>query len=164
MDDFMSIDPKHLTSMTGGQEHKVIPSICQQCGYNLTGAVSDRCPECGHNIIPKQQKEIENQLLQNIEELKNANKNAQTGLYISFVGAGALLVSLLLSGSCVSIALKGIAFVAGFTSIFLGLGVFRARRIPTAIQEHLSFSPLTQVATPAILLGIVNILVAILSI
>jgi hypothetical protein len=26
------------------------PGHCQQCGYNLTGNVSGRCPECGDSI------------------------------------------------------------------------------------------------------------------
>jgi hypothetical protein len=25
---------------------------CQQCGYNLTGSVSGRCPECGTEVVP----------------------------------------------------------------------------------------------------------------
>ena len=33
-------------------EHLPIPSdlFCQQCGYNLRGLTSDRCPECGRSL------------------------------------------------------------------------------------------------------------------
>lgn len=27
------------------------PGCCQKCGYNLTGNVSGRCPECGSRIV-----------------------------------------------------------------------------------------------------------------
>ncbi len=28
----------------------VLPGYCQKCGYNLTGNISGRCPECGEAI------------------------------------------------------------------------------------------------------------------
>ena len=31
------------------------PGHCQQCGYNLTGNVSGRCPECGTAVGPNAQ-------------------------------------------------------------------------------------------------------------
>ena len=30
------------------------PGYCQNCGYNLTGNVSGRCPECGEHVAGKQ--------------------------------------------------------------------------------------------------------------
>ncbi len=30
------------------------PGHCQRCGYDLTGNVSGRCPECGEGITPSQ--------------------------------------------------------------------------------------------------------------
>jgi hypothetical protein len=29
------------------RDRRIPPGRCQRCGYNLTGNVSGRCPECG---------------------------------------------------------------------------------------------------------------------
>ncbi len=34
---------------------------CKKCGYNLTGNISGRCPECGTNILPIQSNAVQNQ-------------------------------------------------------------------------------------------------------
>ena len=36
------------------QRRRPAPGHCQNCGYNLTGNVSGRCPECGSTISPAQ--------------------------------------------------------------------------------------------------------------
>ena len=33
--------------LSSGDHAKYPPGHCQKCGYNLTGNVSGRCPECG---------------------------------------------------------------------------------------------------------------------
>lgn len=35
------------------------PLLCVQCGYNLTGNESMRCPECGQDIPPEQMETIQ---------------------------------------------------------------------------------------------------------
>lgn len=32
------------------RDHAYPPGTCRSCGYNLTGNVSGRCPECGQEI------------------------------------------------------------------------------------------------------------------
>lgn len=40
---FMGVDPDSV-------ERTLDPSLCKQCGYDLTGNISGRCPECGKEI------------------------------------------------------------------------------------------------------------------
>ncbi len=35
---------------TRAERHRIPPGHCRKCGYNLTGNVSGRCPECGATI------------------------------------------------------------------------------------------------------------------
>ncbi len=32
------------------REPAPVPGFCRKCGYNLTGNVSGRCPECGREV------------------------------------------------------------------------------------------------------------------
>jgi len=36
------------------RRRRILPGHCQKCGYNLTGNVSGRCPECGQPVERKQ--------------------------------------------------------------------------------------------------------------
>ena len=40
------------TIWLGWRERGIPPGHCQTCGYNLTGNISGRCPECGTAIKP----------------------------------------------------------------------------------------------------------------
>lgn len=38
--------------LTWNYPKKNEPNTCHYCGYNLTGLVENRCPECGHYFVP----------------------------------------------------------------------------------------------------------------
>ena len=40
-----------IVANRAGRRKRRPPGHCVQCGYNLTGNVSGRCPECGNRII-----------------------------------------------------------------------------------------------------------------
>ena len=36
------------------RDRRIPPGFCERCGYNLTGNVSGRCPECGTAIVTEE--------------------------------------------------------------------------------------------------------------
>ena len=127
----MPIQLDELERLIGEPHVGPIPPFCSDCGYNLTGAVSHRCPECGNSFSTKEWKRQAWETLRRVQEIKEANDWARWGTWIALGGAGSLLVCLLARGVCIVGPLLVCAALAGFTGMVLGLGVFRIPRLPS---------------------------------
>ncbi|MFQ5413166.1 MAG: hypothetical protein ACE5E6_01780 [Phycisphaerae bacterium] len=131
------------------------PAFCLQCGYNLHGLPTPRCPECGHVHSRREW----NRRLADIRQLKTQVEWASewAGLAMGFAAGGAALwlLGLLLGlGGGMAGALGCLAaIVCGFCATFLGLGVFRAKRLPPWAYERLRAKPRYEMAAGAIAIG-----------
>jgi predicted RNA-binding Zn-ribbon protein involved in translation (DUF1610 family) len=77
-----------LDKVSGGKRKDKIPPLCPACGYNLTGAVSERCPECGRPIVRKGVRRQAADTEARLVELEGVNDLASLGLKIGILGAG----------------------------------------------------------------------------
>lgn len=156
----MPIDLHHLKRLMGDEAPGDIPPFCLTCGYNLTGMVSDRCPECGHYFVQKEWRQQVSILKRQIDDLKIVNERAKLGIKIGLSGVILLFFSFLTLGGCISMALNGITVIIGFSSLFMGIGVFRLKQLPKALRDQELITPDTPLAMKSILLGISLIIVA----
>jgi len=150
----MPIDPQHLKRMMGG-EIVDIPPFCLVCGYNLTGAVSDRCPECGHYFVHEEWRAQIVEIKKQADQLKEANEWMNRAILLAIAGVVVLLVSYLTRGGCVSLSLRGFAAIIGFSNVFLGLGVFRTHQLPVFFRDELALSPKYSLAVISIVAGVI---------
>jgi hypothetical protein len=134
----MPIELAQLERMIGNPRPGPIPPFCVNCGYNLTGAVSPRCPECGAYFSPKEWKVKAREALQRVQDIKDANQWARWGMWITAGGAGLLLIGLLMPGSC--LALFGLvpAMLAGLMGLSMGIGVLRVPPLPHWVSDELA--------------------------
>lgn len=147
--------------MSGAKPVQDAPPYCVGCGYDLTGAVSEQCSECGRYFVRKEWREHVAGIKRRMYQVEEANDWAVVGLK----GAGAGMVLLIL---CVVVKhgysvmfFRGVAGILGIVAALMGLGVFRAGSLPEWARERLKHRPHRAIAAGAILVGLVDATLAI---
>lgn len=149
----MPFSRHELNRMIGERKSRPTP-FCLSCGYNLTGAVSDRCPECGHHFNARDwQRELE-YVERLLREYRVAGQWLRIALGAVLVGAALYLFSLLAAGSCLGRSLRVLAAVLGFGGALQGVGIFRMGRLPLWARENLTEKPRYELAVCALFLGL----------
>lgn len=131
-----------------------IPPFCAGCGYNLTGAVSTRCPECGRTFVPREWEERAAELVYQGQQAREANEWANRGLYIALAAAVFTGLRFLLAGSCLSDAFRILATVCGVACAFLGLGTHRVERLPEWVGPEIAPQPNRELGTILFVAGV----------
>lgn len=160
----MSFTREQLESMAGTRVSSPIPPFCTSCGYDLTGAVSDRCPECGQVFVRKEWQRCAAQLKEQLRELQEAGQWVHVGLRIACGGAAVAFAGLFAPDGCFKIVLRGVAGLSAFVSVFLALSLFRVGRLPDWVHDRMDVSSRYSVhAIVTILLGVGVLALAILA-
>jgi predicted RNA-binding Zn-ribbon protein involved in translation (DUF1610 family) len=147
----MPIEPGELDRMTGRMWTSSLPPVCPRCGYNLTGSVSKRCPECGGVFRMKDLRRGALDAQRLLEEARRADHAARGGLMIVGLGVALFLLGKLLGGYGSEMLGRICGLVCGFVAVFLGMSVFRVARIPEWAQDHLESQPSRTLAAVTVL-------------
>ena len=156
----MPIDQDYLDRMVDRGDPGPIAPFCANCGYNMTGAVSNRCPECGHVFDPVEWKQRAQAFKQQMTEAREA---AEWARYALLLGLGTLVVALICQVvplGCFAALIRIGTLIAGVAATLLGLGVFRVQRPPAQVAEESPLSSGYLQAVGAIILGVAGVMLA----
>lgn len=160
----MPLDTTHLERMMGQRGPRDVPPFCLACGYNLTGAASARCPECGHYFVHKEWRREVERVKQQVNEAKDSILLASVGLTVAIAGLVIRVFGVLMgTGGLVAGGTRGIAIVCGVAAVFLGLGALRAGMLPAWAREHFDVKPKPSTAVGAIAAGAGLVAISLLS-
>ena len=150
----MVIDPKYLDHLVGRKDHDDVTPFCLACGYNLTGSVSARCPECGTFIDVTKWRDQTTAMKTRIRQTEDGFIWVVMGRNLALVGLAIRLVTLAVGyGGAMAAVGRFLAFMAGFCAFFLGLSAFRQRSLPAWAREQLKNKPAWHMAATAIGVG-----------
>jgi predicted RNA-binding Zn-ribbon protein involved in translation (DUF1610 family) len=136
----MPFTKDQLEQMVGGTRSSTIPPFCTGCGYDLTGAVSDRCPECGQVFVAREWRQYAAHLQQQLKELEEAGRWVRAAHWIAGVGVALVFAGFFAPASCFQTVVRSLAGLCGFVAVFLSLNLFRVGRLPPWARESLSVS------------------------
>jgi len=153
----MVIERADLDRLIGDKGPSDVPPLCIGCGYNLTGVVSARCPECGRPFSLDEINRKAAELRAQLHELEGLNEWVMFGLVTALCGLGVRVLAMLLT-------LMGVGWLAwlcrvavipcGMAGVFMGLSVLRVRRVPAWARETLAKPPRYGIASASVLLGL----------
>ncbi len=157
----MPINPSELEQMSGPPRSQDAPPFCVGCGYDLTGAVSERCPECGQVFVRKEWHDRVAAIKRRMLEVEDANNWAAFGLKGACGGLLLLILCVIVrTGMSVSF-FRIVAGILGAMAILMGLGVLRAGSLPEWARERLPQPPRKDIVSGALLVGAVDVALAI---
>ena len=119
-----------LDRVVAGDAIPTIPPTCPNCGYDLRGATSTQCSECGHITLRKEAAQQAASTKRAIAEYKEALEWGRRGMYVGAIGLGAAVVGMVLPSGWLQPLLRLVSLLAGPIAFFLGLSVFRAKDQP----------------------------------
>ena len=158
----MPVGYDQLDREVGRDVTPTIPPTCANCGYDLRGAVSMQCPECGHVTLRAEAAQLAEKTKRAIAEYKEALEWGRRGMYIGAVGLAAAMWGLTLSSGWLQPLLRLISLLAGPIAFFFGLSVLRAQSLPRPIRDQFETSASHSSSALAIVFGIADTLAGIL--
>ncbi len=135
------IDTHHLELMMGRDWRGELPPVCLECGYDLTGCVSDRCPECGIYFSRRELAEFINNLKLELRVLRSINDWIKTGFWLGSVALACLLLGWTfgrLWAPLLTPIIRVFACLFAFPAFCLSLSVLRILRLPAWSRQWIS--------------------------
>lgn len=160
----MAIDTHILDLLMGNEWDPNIQPFCLHCGYDLTGSVSDRCPECGMAFSHREVVREAYALKTKIRQLMTIDHWIKAGFYVGIAGAVPVLAFVLFklagAGGALELFSRIIGVMCGVPSICMGLSVLRILQLPPWAREKLAERISLPKAYLAATLGLVQIAIS----
>lgn len=147
------IEYDELNRLTGARPKSTVAPFCIECGYNLSGAVSAQCPECGTLFDRKRWEELSRLVARRVEQLREANEWANHAMFLAAGAACSELFCWVARGSLFCLIINPLAWLGGFVSFFMGLAVVRAAPWAVLAPTTQPLKPDRQAAMIDIVLG-----------
>lgn len=127
------IDPYFLERELGDRWYYKASPICRQCGYDLTGNESKRCPECGTEFTFKELAEYVEQVRIDVRELELVNLWFRSAFRCGAAGVALLVAGLVFAGQGafrLEKAAQALAFLCGLAGPLVCSGLMLVYRLP----------------------------------
>ncbi len=127
------IEPHELDTMLGGAWHPDLHPFCLRCGYDLTGSVSDRCPECGGAFSRRQIEREAYAIKSRIRQLEFVPDVVSAAFRLAAVGALVTIPIIVFNakfGIVLPILCRNLARLCGGLSFLLVLSSLQVLRLP----------------------------------
>ncbi|HNQ22220.1 MAG TPA: hypothetical protein PKK06_03915 [Phycisphaerae bacterium] len=156
----MTLNPDQLDRMLGTEWHSPLPPVCPRCDYNLTGSVTNRCPECGYIFQQRELRRSDSNLRAQLLALRDTEEWGRLGFKLALVGVVLTVTGFgmtAMAGGMASAVGRVAAIACGLPSFFLGLGAIRVFRLPAWCREEagVQTSPARAAATVLLALGLI---------
>lgn len=148
------IEYDELNRLTGVRPKATVPPFCPSCGYNMTGAVSTICPECGEQFDRAKWEQQARLVARRVEQLREADEWAKHAMFLAVGAACAELFCWAARGSVLSMIFSPAAWVGGFVAFFLGVALFRFAPLAVLAPPSKSINPDRFAATLNVVLGL----------
>ncbi len=138
----MTLNWDELEQIRGKQEWRIpIPPTCPSCGYNLTGLISNRCPECGLVFNWRIVRHRAARVWSAVNALRHANRDAIGGLKIVGFGWALMLPVAIFGLGILGCFVRVIIACAGVLALVLGSQVLNIRRVPKWARVYIEGPP-----------------------
>ena len=153
------IDTDILDLLMGDQWHPDLHPFCLYCGYDLTGSVSNRCPECGRAFSRRELEKAAYKLKAEIRQLDSINEVLQVALVLGIVGMAVVVPTVVLkwTGPWGAVLGKLFGVACGVAAFFTGLTVVRLLKVPPWARRKLKTPVDYGKAYGAVFLGIATV-------
>lgn len=160
----MALDTDYLDRLieqTSGAS-AFIPPFCLNCGYNLMGATTPQCSECGHVFDRAAWRRQAMVIRQQLQELEEAGEWAKYGLIAAVIGAACTLLAVLAGVGFIGGMFRLGAVLSALIGASLALGLLRVKRLPEWAFPLLADPPEYTKTGIALALSVASLLAAIL--
>ncbi len=141
-----------LTDHTGTDVD--IPPFCLNCGYNLIGAVSSRCPECGTHFDAHEWRRLATVLKRQRQEFEEAATWVKLGCKAAGIALAVVILGMVIRPGWGMFFFRAVGVLGGFAALFLGLNRVRVGQAPKGVPAGLFPSGDMMLAVASILLGL----------
>ena len=138
------IDTHTLDRMLGDDWRHYLPPVCMDCGYNLAGSVSDRCPECGVTVSRRQMERYVSNLKIELRLLEHVGYWVQAGVVLAAVAISVLGLGFVLAqayGPTFLDVARVVSCLLAFPAFWMGLSIIRIYRLPAWARDWVSIEP-----------------------